>query len=137
MTEEHPIDPRQVRREVYSAIHSLDRMRGSEAYWQVGAVVNEIGQILNQAWTLIEADDGHNALTLLQALTEEYIREWENLDDSDAEASDFFKQLGPAWTEAVLSTDLTDKERKTWADRLDGWQGEIGAYGVDQVFEAA
>jgi len=137
MTEKHPIDPRQVRREVYSAIHSLDRMRGSEAYWQVGAVVNEIGQILNQAWTLIEADDGHNALTLLQALTEEYIREWENLDDSDAEASDFFKQLGPAWTEAVLSTDLTDQERKTWADRLDNWGGEIAGYGVDPLFEAA
>jgi len=137
MTDKHLIDPRQVRREVYSAIHSLDRMRGSEAYWQVGAVVNEIGQILNQAWTLIEADDGHNALALLQAITDEYIREWENLDDSDAEASDFFKQLGPAWTEAVLSTDLTDQERKTWADRLDNWGGEIAGYGVDPVFEAA
>jgi len=137
MTEQHPIDPRQVRREVYSAIHSLDRMRGSEAYWQVGAVVNEIGQLVDQAWTLIEADDGRNALILLQAITDEYIREWENLDDSDAEASDFFKQLGPAWTEAVLSTDLTDQERKTWADRLDNWGGEIAGYGVDPVFEAA
>jgi uncharacterized Zn finger protein len=137
MTEKYPTDPKQIRREVYSAIHSLDRMRGSVAYELVGAVVNEIEQILNQAWTLIEADDGRSALTVLEAITEAYVSEWENLDDSDAEASDFFEKLGKPWIEALLSTDLTDKERKTWANRLDGWQAEIGAYGVDQVFEAA
>jgi uncharacterized Zn finger protein len=137
MTEQHSLDPRQVRRQVYSAIHSLDRMSGTAAYYQVGAVVHEMGQILDEAWTLIEADDGRNALAILQALTEEYIHEWENLDDSDAEASDFFKELGPAWTEVLLSIDLTDQERKTWADRLDGWGGEIAGYGVDPVFEAA
>src|SRR6266852_3571571 len=137
MTEKHPLDPQQISREVSSAVHSLDRMRSSEAYWQVGAVVNEIGQLLDQAWTVIEADDGRNALAVLQAITEAYLSEWENLDDSDGEASDFFKQLGLAWIEALLSTDLTDKERKTWADRLTGWQGEIDAYGVDQVFDAA
>ena len=131
------VDPEQVRREVYSAIHSLDRMRSSQAYWHVGAVVGEIGQILDKAWTLIEADDGRNALPLLQAITEAYLSEWENLDDSDAEASDFFKELGPAWVEALLSTDLTDKERKTWADRLTGWQGEVDDYGVDDAFDAA
>ena len=27
------VDPKKVRREVYSTIHSLDRMRSSEAYW--------------------------------------------------------------------------------------------------------
>src|SRR5260370_42267895 len=96
-----------------------------------------MGQILDEAWTLIEADDGPNALAMLQALTEEYIREWENLDDSDAEASDFFKELGPAWTEVLLSIDLTDQERKTWADRLDNWGGEIAGYGADPVIEAA
>jgi uncharacterized Zn finger protein len=131
------VDPQQARREVYSAIHSLDRMRSSQAYWHVGAVVDEIGQILDKAWTLIEADDGRNALDLLQAITEAYLSEWENLDDSDAEASDFFKELGPAWVEALLSTDLTDKERKTWADRLTGWQGEVDDYGVDDAFDAA
>jgi uncharacterized Zn finger protein len=131
------IDPKQIRRQVYSTIHSLDRMRSSEAYWHVGAVVNEVGQILDQAWTFIEADDGRNALVVLQAITEEYLSEWENLDDSDGESSDFFNELGPVWVEALLSTDLTDNERKTWADRLDTWQGEVSSYGVDEAFDAA
>ena len=137
MTEKYPIDPKQIRREVYSAIHSLDRMRGSEAYELVGAVVHEIGQILNQAWALIEADDGRNALTVLEAVTEAYVSEWENLDDSDAEASDFFEKLGKPWIEAILITDLTDEERKTWADRLDDWKAVICSDEVDQVFGAA
>jgi hypothetical protein len=59
MTEQHSLDPKQVRRHVYSAIHSLDRMSGTAAYYQVGAVVHEMGQILDEAWTLIEADDGN------------------------------------------------------------------------------
>src|SRR2546421_5347804 len=83
------VDTKAVRRQVRSSIHSLDRMRSSEACWHIGAVVNEIGQLVEQAWALIKADDGQQALTILEAITEEYMSEWENLDDSDGEASGF------------------------------------------------
>ena len=131
------VDPQQIRRQVHSIMHSLDRMSGSQAYYHVGAVVNEVGQILDQAWTLIEADDGRNALIVVEAITKEYLSEWENLDGSDGETGDFFGDLGRAWVEAILSADLTQKERKTWADRLTSWQGEVDAYGVDEAFDAA
>jgi hypothetical protein len=65
------VDPKVVRRQVRSIVHSLDRMRSSEAYWHVGAVVNGVREILEQAWTLIKADDGRNAIILLEAITEE------------------------------------------------------------------
>src|SRR5207248_868907 len=130
------VDPKVVRRQVRSIIHSLDRMRNSEAYFQIGAVVNEIGQLVDQAWELIKADDGRQALKVLEAITEEYLGEWENLDDSDGEASGFFSDLGPAWTEAVLSADLTREEREGWADRFSAWQGELDDYGVDEAFDA-
>src|SRR5438067_1519293 len=92
------VDPKVVRRQVRSIIHSLDRMSGSEAYFQIGAVVNEIGQLVDQAWVLIKADEGRQALAVLEAITEAYLSEWENLDDSDGEASGFFNDLGTAWT---------------------------------------
>ncbi len=130
------VDTKAARRQVRSIIHSLDRMRSSEAYWQVGAVVNEIGQLVDQAWALIQADDGRQALTLLEAITEEYMSEWENLDDSDGEASGFFSNLGKAWTEAVLSADLTREEREQWADQFAAWQEELDDYGVDEAFDA-
>src|SRR6266852_9941663 len=131
------VDTKAIRRLVRSSIHSLDRMRSSEAYWHVGAVVNEVGQLVEQAWALIKADDGRNALILLEAITEEYIGEWENLDDSDGEASAFFDDLGTAWTEALLSADLTSQERKSWAKQMDAWQEELNDYGVDEAFIAA
>ncbi|HYU75648.1 MAG TPA: hypothetical protein VEL31_23505 [Ktedonobacteraceae bacterium] len=132
-----PVDAKAVRRQVRSILHSLDRMRASEAYWQVGAVVNEVGQLLDQAWTLIQEDDGRSALSLLEAITEAYVSDWTDLDDSDGEASGFFQDLGPVWTEALLSADLSPRERKEWAKKLETWQKEIDDYGVDEAFDAA
>ena len=131
------VDAKAVRRQVRSILHSLDRMRSSEAYWQVGAVANEVRQLLEQGWTLIQADDGRSALALLEAITEAYVADWTNLDDSDGEASGFFQDLGPIWTEALLSVDLSSRERKVWASKLETWQQEIDDYGVEEVFEAA
>jgi uncharacterized Zn finger protein len=131
------VDTKAVRRQVRSSIHSLDRMRSSEAYWHIGAVVSEIGQLVEQAWALIKADDGRQALTLLEAITEEYMSEWENLDDSDGEASGFFSDLATAWMEAILSADLTRVEREGWADQFAAWQEELDNYGVDEAFDAA
>ena len=130
------VDTKAIRRQVRSSIHSLDRMRSSKAYWHIGAVVNEIGQLVEQAWALIKADDGRQALTVLEAITEEYMSEWENLDDSDGEASGFFSDLGIAWTEAILSADLTREEREQWADQFAAWQEELDDYGVDEAFDA-
>lgn len=129
------VDPKNVRRQVRSALHSLDRMRSSEAYWHIGAVVGEVDQLVDQAWALIKADEGRQALSLLEAITEEYISEWVNLDDSDGEASGFFEGLGVAWTEAILSADLTREEREQWADQFAAWQEELDDYGVDEAFD--
>ncbi len=129
------VDPKALRRQVRSSIHSLDRMRSSEAYWQVGAVVSEVEQLVDQAWALIRTDKGRQALTVLEAITEEYMSEWENLDDSDGEASSFFDGLGKAWTEAVLSAELMREERLQWADQFAAWQEELDDYGVDEAFD--
>jgi len=132
-----PLDPTSFRRQVRAILHSLDRMRSSEAYWHVGEVVDGLRGLLETARTFIEANDGNNALVILEAVTEEYMDEWEVLDDSDGEASDFFDDLGSLWTEAILVADLTPAERAELADRLTRWQSELGDYGVDDVFDAA
>ena len=132
-----PLDPASFRRQVRYILHSLDHMRPSEAYWHVGDIVNQVRQMLDQAWAFIEAGDGRNALIILEAITDEYVEGWVMLDDSDGYASEFFSDLGPAWTEALLTADLTPQERQTWADRLTRWQEEISDYGVDDVFDAA
>lgn len=131
-------DVKAIRRQVRSAIHSTDGMRASEAYWQVGGVVNEVRQILEQAWDFIKADDGQSALLLLEAITDEYQDAWETLDDSDGEVGDFYSNdLGPAWTEAILTADLDAEERELWADKLEEWQRDASDYGIDDAFTDA
>ena len=132
-----PIDTAAIRRQIRYALRSLTGMRNSEAYWHVGEVVDEVRQVLDQGWAFIKAGDGRNALAILEALTEEYVADWTILDDSDGEASGFFQDLGPAWTEAILTADLTSEERKAWARKLAQWQRKLDAYGLDDVFAAA
>ncbi len=131
------VDPQPIRRQVAAILHSLDRMRPSEAYWQVDSVVNQVGQVLGQAQAFTEAGDGENALAYLEAITDEYVEGWTSLDDSDAYASGFFEDLGTAWTEAALVADLSPAERKRWADKLTRWQAEVDEYGIDDAFDAA
>ncbi|HTK09469.1 MAG TPA: hypothetical protein VL485_20020 [Ktedonobacteraceae bacterium] len=129
-------DPKAIRQRVRTIVQSLNRMRRSEAYWHVGSVVGEVRRVLEQAWELLRADDGQQAILVLDAITKAYLSTWEQLDDSDGEASDFFQHLAPAWTEAMLSVEMPSKERKRWAKRFEEWQEEVGAYGVDEAFQA-
>jgi len=132
-----PVDPQPVRRQVSGILHSLDRMRASEAYWHVGSVVDQVRGLLNQVQGFIEAGDGRNALILLEAITDEYVEGWLCLDDSDGYAGGFFGELGEIWTEASLVADLSPTERKQWSQKLTRWQSEIDYYGIDDVFDAA
>lgn len=133
-----PVDPEPFRRQVRYILHSLDHMRPSEAYWHVGGVVDQVRQLLKQARAYVEAGDGQNGLTILEAVTEEYMEHWTYLDDSDGEASGFFDQeLGILWAEALLTADLTVEERKRWADKLTAWQEELEDYGIDEAFDVA
>jgi uncharacterized Zn finger protein len=132
-----PVDAKALRRQVRGALHGLDRMRSSEAYWHVGSVVGEVRGILEQAWAFIRAGDGATALTMLEAITDEYVQEWTTLDDSDGMAGEFFAEIGEAWTEALLAADLSADERAVWVDRLGGWADEVADYGIDDAFATA
>jgi uncharacterized Zn finger protein len=131
------VDPLPLRRQVKAILHSVDHMRHSEAYWEVGSVVNQVRGLLSQVEEFVEAGDGRNALLLLEAITDGYVENWTDLDDSDGDAGGFFGELGETWTDAALVADLSPQERKEWADKLARWQGEIGDYGIDDVFDPA
>ena len=108
------VDPRPIRRQVQAAlrVHSLDRMRPSEAYWHVDGVVNEVRQLLDQVREFIAAGDGPNTLIVLEAITDEYVSDWTCLDGSDGSTGEFFGDLGPIWTQALLAAELSPAERQ-------------------------
>lgn len=132
-----PVDPSALRRQVRAIVHGLDRLRPSQAYGQVGGVVDALDGVLDQVWAFVQADDGESALAMLEATTAEYLAHWEVLDDSDGDASSFFDTLGRAWTETLLCADLTTQERRAWAGKLARWQRDLEDYGVEESFGPA
>lgn len=131
------VDARATRRRVQAALHSLDHFRSSEAYWHVAEVVDSLRDILREAQGHLEAGDAASALTLLEALTDEYVADWTTLDGSDGDTGAFYGELGPIWTEALLAAELTAERRDALARKLEDWRGEIDDYGIEGVFEPA
>lgn len=131
------VNPLPYRRQVRALLHSLDDMRDSDAYWHVGGVVKGVDQTLDAARDLLAVGDGRGALAIIEAVTEEYLKGWTLLDDSDGEASSPFHEAGTLLAEAILTADLTPEERGRWADVLGGWRDDVEDYGVEDAFEAA
>lgn len=126
-----------IRHRVHSVIRSLQYMQPSEAFWHVGGVVGEVRRILEVAWTFIEAGNIHNSFLVLEAITDEYTEAWEFLDDSSGEVGDFFYELGEAWTEALLSAELSRSEKESWSRKLEAWCEELEMYAGGEAFYAA
>lgn len=133
------VDGKSIRRHVRQTLASLSRMSSSEAYWHVSSVVEGLREdVLGLAWGAIEDGDGSAALAILESVTEAYLDQWEELDDSDGVASAFFADLGAAWCEALLTAQLSVAEAKGWADRLHAWADALDDdYGVgDGLYDA-
>jgi uncharacterized Zn finger protein len=126
-----------VRRELRSVLGRGGWGRGYDRYWGVGNIVSGVDQVLEQAWSLIEAGAGQAALPVLEAITEEVWSAYEGLDDSDGEGVGLFAAIGAAWAEALLSFDLTDKERERWGAKLEAWWDELADYGLEEGVDAA
>jgi uncharacterized Zn finger protein len=92
---------------------------------------------LEQAWSLIKAGAGRSALPVLDAITEEVWAAYEGLDDSDGEGIPLFSDIGAAWTEALLSPDVTSEERRTWGVKVESWRDELEDYGLEEGFDGA
>lgn len=128
---------RAARRDVRDEVHGLDHLRPSEAYWQVGGVVHGVRDILTQVTAFLNDGDATGALAVLDAITDEYLSIWEGLDDSDGEASAFFYDLGPVWTETLLSADLDEAARESWTEKLNGYAADLSDFGVEDIFDTA
>jgi uncharacterized Zn finger protein len=86
---------------------------------------------------LLSGLDRKRLRTLVLTLAEHDPTLTEVIEQFVGEPSGFFRELGPAWTEALLSADLSPRERKVWAHQLETWQRAVDDYGVEEVFVAA
>jgi uncharacterized Zn finger protein len=141
-SEPRPVNADAIRRRLRASIQAPGYMESYDDYWHPSGDLDEARHILEGAWSLIRADDTPGALPVLEAITEEYLEspdkpDWEMLGDYGGELLDFFEEVGAAFTEALLSVELTPQERENYSAKLDVWCGELGDYGVGDTFGAA
>ena len=92
--------------------------------------VKKLRDLLDQAWTAIDADDDETALNILEPLADELMgEEWLALSYDDSQAIfEFFDEADNAVAEALLMATLSEAERADWEERLWRWEQEMGRY---------
>jgi len=133
------VDAEVYRRQVVGIVHSLDprNVRASEAYWQVGGLVEELRQMQATAMKFLDAGDADTALTILLTLLEESSRGIEFIDDSNGELGGFVGSLGQPLAEAILHLDLSAIERTKLADQLTRLAHYASDYGMEGDLDLA
>ena len=114
------VDTRALRQRVRNAM----RARGGwdEDYDEDGyGVVDDITELAEQARPALDAGDGRAALATLEAVTDEFSKHWEMLEETGEDTSVFFDGVASLWIEALLDPSLNADEREHWADRLGDW----------------
>lgn len=125
------------RRHILGIVHSLDRMRMSDAYWHVGGLANQLREVQESAVKFLEARDPETALEILLVLLEESSGGIEHIDDSDGELGGFVGELGTPLAEAILSMELSQVERDRLVRRLEKLTDYAGNYGMEGNLDTA
>lgn len=132
-----PPDLYAVRGQMSTALHN--RPYVTDSGWRFFQLGKEAHDLLNQVWGFIAANQPEAALEILNVMTDECVENWQAImEDEEGQVLNFVQEeLGPAWTEAILSADLGESERDGWTAKLDAWTSELEDYGFGETFTPA
>jgi uncharacterized Zn finger protein len=103
----------------------------------LGAISGELADVIEEARPHVEAGHGLDAMLILEAVADEFLDGFEEVDDSDGEGADVMADLGRLMTEAALAAELTPEERADWKQRLDRLIRRAADYGLEGELPAA
>ncbi|PDV97453.1 SWIM zinc finger family protein [Candidatus Chloroploca asiatica] len=133
-----PIDVGPIQRQVRTLLRAS--YRDYNDYYDDGPssmITEGMGDILNQIRGFVEGGDSANALSLLQAITEECRAGQHAFDDSYDTLDPVFDNLGELWAEALLVADLRLDELEEWAEQIAEWADDTADYGNDHGLRLA
>lgn len=133
------INVESIRSQVNYALPSPDRGGPRNVHAAFEQAAEDIQELIGQAWTALEANDGETALQVLEAVTKELSdMEWIQIMPRDETAMfELFDEIDDAFAEALLTADLSQAERETWTSRLSEWGDELARYMGQSPFLAA
>jgi uncharacterized Zn finger protein len=118
------IDPVPFRRRVRQIIR--DGLRYLEDGFEEDPITENIEVVIQDAEAFSEAGDGNSAVVILEAITQACAEDWDDLADYGADSDAIVAALNEAWTDAILSAELTPKQVVDLQVELEAWQDQLG-----------
>ncbi|MBE9068245.1 SWIM zinc finger domain-containing protein [Leptolyngbya cf. ectocarpi LEGE 11479] len=123
------VDPAPFQRRVREILR--DAVHGWDEGWDDDNIAVDLNSLAMDALAFAEKGDGHNALAVMEAITTGCISRWDDIYDYLGMGPDEFDiDLDAAWTESILSTDLTEDECLEWQEKLEEWQDSLGSFAM-------
>ncbi|EGK88847.1 SWIM zinc finger domain-containing protein [Microcoleus vaginatus PCC 9802] len=117
------IDPAPFRHQVRRILR--EAVRYFEDGWEEeDPISEELLDVIQRAQEFSEQGDGNNALVILEAITTACVEDWDDVEEFGAENYEIANALNEAWTEAILTAQLTAEEEIDLQVMLEAWQDE-------------
>lgn len=115
------LDPAPFRRQVKQIIR--EGLRYLEDGWEGDDPIAEgLIEIIDKAQAFSQKEDGNSAIVILEVVTATCADEADELSDYGADLYAVAEILDEAWTEAILSADLSDEQKVDLGVMLEEWQ---------------
>lgn len=131
-----PLDPKKLRHTLRTLIRDQDHLHPREAPRHTRTVIDDIGQLVTWACTLLQEGERAQTLLILRTITDVLTTQWMYLNDIHGEVNNFFHEFAYVWTEVLLRVDLTARERKQWATQFAIWQARFTGLSIEAAFDA-
>jgi uncharacterized Zn finger protein len=119
------IDPKPFRQEAQQILR--DGARYLEYGEESEEVTDNLLDLIQSAQEFSERGDGNNAIVILEAITDACVTNWDEVDEYGLDNDEVASALNTAWTEAILTAQLTSEEQVDLKVNLEAWQDEWNA----------
>lgn len=114
------VDPVPFRRQVRKVLR--DAVNAWESGYDDDPVTEELLELIAKAKEFSQAGDGDAAIAVLQGITQGCIEDWDQVDEYGADSYEIVGALDQAWTEAILTAELTMAQQAELRSQFQDWQ---------------
>lgn len=97
-------------------------VRSLEEGYEDDPFTDDLLTVIEKAQAFARSEDGRSAIAILEAITATCADEWDNISDYGGESFPIAESLNEAWTEAILSAELSPPEGVDLQVMLEEWQ---------------
>ena len=116
------IDPQSYRKQAKALLHQAVN-NWESGFDDDGDMWKEpLFDLIDKGVTFAQAGDGESAIAILEGITQGCVEDWDVVDDYGADNTDIVDQFNDAWSEAILTAELSIDQELQLRSKLESWQ---------------